>query len=98
MEHRQLWQLRCVFPAVVGLSSPGSNTQSVTLSVTGMHCIFNIMLWTIKGNISLILIGVTRVKAKFTELMLFLILFLCLYSKPFNFSSLYYNWGKRPIF
>lgn len=74
-----------IFPAHVVLDSPGSNTLSITLSVTGLQCIFDIMLQAIKGTISLILIGVTRVKAKFTELVLFLILFPCLCIKPFNF-------------
>lgn len=56
------------------------------------------MLQAIKGNISLILIGVITVKAKFAKLTLFLILFPCLYVKPFNVrSSSYYSWGKRPV-
>lgn len=124
MEPKQFWQLRCfLFLDVVGLNSPGSNTQSIILSVPLSCIIFSIWCqvvtfralhcqpnWvalhfqcqrSVKGSISLILIGVTRVKAKIAELMLFLILFLYLpvYIKPFNFwSGLYYNWEKRPIF
>lgn len=31
-----------IFPVVIGLNSPGSNTQSVTLSFTRLHRIFSI--------------------------------------------------------
>lgn len=40
--------------------------------LTGLHCIFNIILESLKRSISLILIEVTRVKAKFTNLSHFL--------------------------
>lgn len=63
--------------------------QIVTLRashcLTGLHCFFNIMLETVNGSISLILIEVTRVKRKFANLMLFLILLPCLCIKLFSF-------------
>lgn len=89
-----------IFPAVVGLNSPGIDTQNITLSVSlGLHYIFHITLETVKRSISPVLIGVTMVKARFTKLMLFLILFPCLYMKPLNFwDSIYCNWEKKNCF